>query len=153
MLQLHHISICKLDWSSFLVLKMECSGDDFGKCFFTREMNFASTSGFTLLLQGGLNQMTSLDLLMLSFSTMFTSHLRSILKEMGQGSFYVKTGLVLREASLKSRLLLNSEVWYCLTMKEIGKLEDIDKTFFGVSSMRTLKLQLNACIWRQGSCH
>ena len=53
----------------------------------------------------------------------------SILKEMGQGSFYVKTGLVFREASLKCKLLLNSEVWYCLNLKQIEMLEDIDKKF------------------------
>ena len=47
---------------SFLVLKMEYSGDDLGKCFLTREMNFAPTSVVTLLLHGGLNQIVALDL-------------------------------------------------------------------------------------------
>ena len=44
------------------------------------------------------------------------SEILSILKEVGIGIYYIKIGLVLRDAILKSKLLLNSEVWHNLTL-------------------------------------
>ena len=57
------------------------------------------------------------------------SDMLAVLREIGQGSFYVKTGLIFRDAILKCKLLLNSEVWHCLTMQQIEMLEDMDKQF------------------------
>jgi hypothetical protein len=53
----------------------------------------------------------------------------AVLREIGQGSFYVKRGLIFRDAILKCKLLLNSEVWHCLTMQQVEMLEDLDKQF------------------------
>ena len=57
------------------------------------------------------------------------SDLMSTLKEIGNGAFYIKIGLIYREATLKCKLLLNAEVWHSLTEKQISDLEDIDKIF------------------------
>ena len=53
----------------------------------------------------------------------------AVLKEVAAGGHYISVGLVLRDAVLKSKLLLNSEVWYGLTVKEIVNLEDLDKIY------------------------
>ena len=53
----------------------------------------------------------------------------SILKELSAGSFNHGIGLILRDSVLKSKLLLNSEVWHGLSMTKIKSLEDIDKAF------------------------
>ena len=53
----------------------------------------------------------------------------STLKEIGNGAFYIKIGLIYREATLKCKLLLNAEVWHSLTEKQISDLEDIDKIY------------------------
>ena len=55
------------------------------------------------------------------------SEIMAVLKEVAAGGHYISVGLVLRDAVLKSKLLLNSEVWYGLTVKEIENLEDLDK--------------------------
>ena len=57
------------------------------------------------------------------------SDMLAVLREIGQGPFYVKTGLIFRDAILKCKLLLNSEVWHCLTMQQVEMLEDLDKQF------------------------
>ena len=55
------------------------------------------------------------------------SDLMTTLKEVGVGGFYIKTGLIYRDAILKPKLLLNSDVWHSLTLKQISLLEEIDK--------------------------
>ena len=57
------------------------------------------------------------------------SELMSSLKEVGVGGFYIKTGLIYRDAILKCKLLLNSEVWHTLTLQQISDLEEIDKIY------------------------
>ena len=53
----------------------------------------------------------------------------NILKEIGYGSFYVKIGLIYRDAILRPKLLLNSEVWHGVTLQQVSKLEEIDRTY------------------------
>ena len=48
-----------------------------------------------------------------------------VLREIGKGSFYVKTGLIFHDVILKR----NSEVWHCLTMRQVEMLEVLDKQF------------------------
>jgi hypothetical protein len=57
------------------------------------------------------------------------SDILSTLKEFGIGCYYVKTGLSYRDAILKCKLLLNSEVWHSLTIQQISVLEDVDRTY------------------------
>ena len=57
------------------------------------------------------------------------SNLLSILKEIGYGSFYVKTGIIYRDAILKPKLLLNSEVWHGVTLQQVSELEEVDRTY------------------------
>ena len=53
----------------------------------------------------------------------------TVLKELAAGSHYLAVGLVFRDAVLKSKLLLNSEVWHGLTLKQTENLEDVDKIY------------------------
>ena len=53
----------------------------------------------------------------------------TVLKELSAGCHYVSIGLVFRDAVLLSKLLLNSEVWHNLTLKQIEGLEDLDKIY------------------------
>ena len=53
----------------------------------------------------------------------------AVLKELAAGSHYLAVGLVFRDAVLKSKVLLNSEVWHGLTLKQIESLEDVDKIY------------------------
>ena len=52
-----------------------------------------------------------------------------MLKEVGIGHHYIKIGLIYRDAIFKCKLLLNSEVWHCLTQEQISVLENIDKQY------------------------
>ena len=61
--------------------------------------------------------------------TKTVSNLLSILKEIGFGSYYVKIGLIYRDAILKPKLLLNSEVWHGLTLQQVSVLEEVDRTY------------------------
>ena len=54
------------------------------------------------------------------------------LKEVGVGGFYIKSGLIYRDAILKPKLLLNSDVWHSLTLKQISLLEEIDKKYLRI---------------------
>ena len=60
------------------------------------------------------------------------SDILPMLKEDGSTSFYILCGLIFRDAVLKCKLLLNSEVWHGLTVNQVNKLEDIDKTFLRI---------------------
>ena len=53
----------------------------------------------------------------------------TVFKELSAGCHYVSIGLVFRDAVLLSKLLLNSEVWHNLTLKQIEGLEDLDKIY------------------------
>ena len=63
------------------------------------------------------------------FANLAISEILAVLREIGQGSFYVKTGIIFRDAVLKCKVLLNSEVWHCLTSQQVEILESIDKQF------------------------
>jgi hypothetical protein len=41
----------------------------------------------------------------------------------------LENGLIFRNAVLKCKILLNSEVWHSLTAKQVTQLEDIDKNY------------------------
>ena len=58
-----------------------------------------------------------------------TSEILSVLREIEIGGFYIKNGLIFRDAVLKCKVLLNSEVWHSLTDKQVSQLENIDKTY------------------------
>ena len=57
-----------------------------------------------------------------------TSEILSVLRDIEIGGFYIKNGLIFRDAVLKCKILLNSEVWHSLTAKQVSQLEDIDKS-------------------------
>ena len=57
------------------------------------------------------------------------SEMMTVLKEVAAGGHYISIGLVLRDAVLMSKLLLNSEVWYGLTLKQMESLEELDKIY------------------------
>ena len=51
----------------------------------------------------------------------------SILDELSLGHFYFEMGIMLRNSLLLNKLLVNSEIWYGLSEKQIGELEIVDK--------------------------
>ena len=57
-----------------------------------------------------------------------TSQIMTILNQVSQGFHFFTIGLILREAILISKLLLNSEVWVKLTTPQINLLEQADLT-------------------------
>ena len=57
------------------------------------------------------------------------STLLSTLKEVGVGGHYIATGLVYRDSILKSKLLLNSDVWHSLTQQQVSVLEQVDRKY------------------------
>ena len=55
------------------------------------------------------------------------SQIKSLLKDMNMGKFGIQIGLILRDSIFVSKMLLNSEVWYCVTQSQITELEKIDR--------------------------
>ena len=53
-----------------------------------------------------------------------------VLGEVSLGYHFVETGLILRESTLLSKMLLSSESWHKLFQYQIEKLEEVDHTFF-----------------------
>ena len=58
------------------------------------------------------------------------SQIKSLLKDMSMGKFGIQIGLILRDSIFVSKMLLNSEVWYCVTQSQIRELEKIDRILF-----------------------
>ena len=58
------------------------------------------------------------------------SQIFSILNEVSLGYNYVEIGLILRESTLLSKMLLSAESWHKLFEYQIEKLEEVDKTFY-----------------------
>ena len=57
------------------------------------------------------------------------SQITSMLNRVSLGHFHFEIALVLRDASLISKLVFNSEVWYNLTTPQVAKLEQIDEMY------------------------
>ena len=55
------------------------------------------------------------------------TNIMSILDELSLGKYYFEMGVLLRNTLLVNKILVNSEVWYGLTKKQIEELENIDK--------------------------
>ena len=55
------------------------------------------------------------------------SQIKSLLNDANFGKFSVQTGLLLRDSTFVSKVLLNSEVWHSLTKSQINDLEVIDR--------------------------
>ena len=55
------------------------------------------------------------------------SQIKSLLNDANFGKFAVQTGLLLRDSTFVSKMLLNSEVWHSLTKSQIEDLEVIDR--------------------------
>ena len=55
------------------------------------------------------------------------SQIKTILKNVGFGSFEIPTGLLMRDSIFVSKVLLNSEVWNSLTKYQVDQLEIIDR--------------------------
>ena len=55
------------------------------------------------------------------------SQIKSLLKCVGFGRFEIPTGLLMRDTIFCGKILLNSEVWHCLTKSQIDQLEIIDR--------------------------
>ena len=58
------------------------------------------------------------------------SQIKSMLNRISLGHFHFEIALVLRDASLISKLVFNSEVWYNLTTPQLVKLEQVDEMYF-----------------------
>ena len=58
------------------------------------------------------------------------SQIFSILNEISFGYHYIEIGLVLRESTLLSKILLSAESWHRLFQYQIEKLEEVDLSFF-----------------------
>ena len=69
------------------------------------------------------------------------SEILSILKEIGIGCHYLKIGIIYRDAALKCKMLLNSEVWHSLTVQQVSLLENVDKTYL-MSILRCYRMYL-----------
>ena len=83
------------------------------------------------------------------------SDILPMLKEDGSTSFYILCGLIFRDAVLKCKLLLNSEVWHGLNANQVNKLEDIDKTFIEIFWTVMWRLEQSACFrsWENAILH
>ena len=57
------------------------------------------------------------------------SEILSTLKVIGIGCHCLRIGIVYRDAVLKCKMLLNSEVWHSLTAQQVSVLESVDKTY------------------------
>ena len=55
------------------------------------------------------------------------SQIKSLMRDMSMGKFAIQIGLILRDSIFVSKMLLNSEVWHCLTVNQIIELEKIDR--------------------------
>ena len=55
------------------------------------------------------------------------SQIKSLLNDANFGKFSVQTGLLLRDSTFVSKVLLNSEVWHSLTKSQVNDLEVIDR--------------------------
>ena len=60
------------------------------------------------------------------------SDILSMLKEIGIGGHFHRIALILRDAMLKNKLLLNSGVWHAVTQKHVNSLEDVDKSYLRI---------------------
>ena len=57
------------------------------------------------------------------------NQITSILNLTSLGHYFFEIALILRESILVSKLVFNSEVWYNLSIKQMEKLEQIDKIY------------------------
>ena len=55
------------------------------------------------------------------------SEIQSMLNDGNFGKYAIQTGLVLRDTTFTSKVLLNSEVWHSLTKLQIESLEIVDR--------------------------
>ena len=55
------------------------------------------------------------------------SQIKSLMKEISVGKFAIQIGLLLRDSIFVSKMLLNSEIWHCLTQNQITEMEKIDR--------------------------
>ena len=60
----------------------------------------------------------------------YISEIFNILDNVCFGSHYFKMALLLREAFLVNGALVNAEIWYNLTLKDIQEIENLDRVFF-----------------------
>ena len=58
------------------------------------------------------------------------SQIFSILNEISYGYQYIEIGLVHRESTLLSKILLSAESWHNLFLYQIEKLEEVDLSYF-----------------------
>jgi hypothetical protein len=78
------------------------------------------------------------------------SDILSMLKEIGIGGNYIRIALIFRESTLKSKLLLNSDVWHNLIQKEIDLLEDVDKSYLRIILNSHSKVALECILFEVG---
>ena len=55
------------------------------------------------------------------------SQIKSMMTEISLGRFCIQIGLILRDSIFVSKILLNSEVWHCLTKYQVEELEKVDR--------------------------
>ena len=67
-----------------------------------------------------------------------------MLSDANFGKFTVQTGILFRDSTFVSKVLLNSEVWHSMTKVQIEDLEVIDKILFRNILQAHSKLNLKA---------
>ena len=55
------------------------------------------------------------------------SQIKSMMTDISLGRFCIQIGLILRDSIFVSKILLNSEVWHCLTKYQVEELEKVDR--------------------------
>ena len=78
-----------------------------------------------VICSSGLNSLNIKNRKSIGFATI--SQIKSILSEVKFGTYTIQSGLIMRDAILISKLLLNSEVWHSVTKAQIEELEVIDR--------------------------
>ena len=55
------------------------------------------------------------------------SQIKALMKDVSMGKYTIQIGLLFRDTMFVSKMLLNSEVWHCLTQSQVQELEKLDR--------------------------
>ena len=55
------------------------------------------------------------------------SQIKALMKDVSMGKYTIQIGLIFRDTMFVSKMLLNSEVWHCLTQSQVQELEKLDR--------------------------
>ena len=55
------------------------------------------------------------------------SQIKALMKDVSMGKYTIQIGSTFRDTMFVSKMLLNSEVWHCLTQSQVQELEKLDR--------------------------